>query len=204
MLHAVATRADVGIPKAECLKKHFSLIFPECQVDAKVLLYDVSSEEEILSGNPDFVLDCIDNIDTKVALLAACVHGGLKVLSATGAGARADPTRIHVADLRESTNDPLSRVVRHRLRKDHAIEGGIPVVFSLEKPKAKLLPFRGPSGKEDNPSNYQVRMLAYYFCSLKFDHLKSSSGEIASAILQQKLEFKIHLDGAKAVFLLER
>ncbi|XP_052477414.1 uncharacterized protein LOC105798462 isoform X4 [Gossypium raimondii] len=35
--------------------------------------------------------------------------------------------------------------VRHRLRKDHGIEGGIPVVFSLEKPKAKLLPFRGPS-----------------------------------------------------------
>nr|KJB43185.1 hypothetical protein B456_007G187700 [Gossypium raimondii] len=153
--HAVATRADVGIPKAECLKKHFSSIFPECQVDAKVLLYDVSSEEEILSGNPDFVLDCIDNIDTKVALLAACVRRGLKVLSATGAGARADPTRIRVADLRESTNDPLSRSVRHRLRKDHGIEGGIPVVFSLEKPKAKLLPFRGPSGEEDNPSDYQ-------------------------------------------------
>ncbi|KAL1063362.1 hypothetical protein V6Z11_D13G138500 [Gossypium hirsutum] len=45
--------------------------------------------------------------------------------------------------------------VRHRLRKDHGIEGGIPVVFSLEKPKAQLLPFRGPSGEEDNPSDYQ-------------------------------------------------
>ncbi|XVF28853.1 hypothetical protein REPUB_Repub15cG0067800 [Reevesia pubescens] len=154
--HAVATRADVGIPKAECLKKHFSSIFPECQIDVKVLLYDLSSEEEILSGNPDFVLDCIDNIDTKVALLAACVRRGLKVLSATGAGARADPTRIRLADLRESTNDPLSRAVRYRLRKDYGIEGGIPVVFSLEKPKAKLLPFRGPSGEEENPSDYQI------------------------------------------------
>ncbi|OMO56736.1 UBA/THIF-type NAD/FAD binding protein [Corchorus capsularis] len=156
--HAVATRADVGVPKAECLKKHFSSIFPECQIDAKVLLYDSSSEEEILSGNPDFVLDCIDNIDTKVSLLAACVRRNLKVLSATGAGARADPTRIRVADLRESTNDPLSRSVRHRLRKDYGIEGGIPVVFSLEKPKVKLLPFKGPSGEEDkdNPSDYQV------------------------------------------------
>lgn len=46
-----------------------------------------------------------------MALLAACVRRGLKVLSATGAGARADPTRIRVADLRESTNDPLSRSV---------------------------------------------------------------------------------------------
>ncbi|XP_027073477.2 tRNA threonylcarbamoyladenosine dehydratase-like isoform X1 [Coffea arabica] len=154
--HAVATREDVGTPKALCLKKHFQSIFPECHVNAKVLLYDSSSEEEILSGNPDFVLDCIDNIDAKVALLAACVRRGLKVLSATGAGARADPTRIRVADLRESTNDPLSRSVRHRLRKDYGIDGGIPVVFSLEKPKAKLLPFKGPSGEEENPSDYQV------------------------------------------------
>ncbi|KAB2045673.1 hypothetical protein ES319_D01G177400v1 [Gossypium barbadense] len=61
----------------------------------------------------------------------------------------------------------LHHQVRHCLRKDHGIEGGIPVVFSLEKPKAKLLPFRGPSGEEDNPSDYQVRMLASYFSSFK-------------------------------------
>ncbi|XP_009370075.2 tRNA threonylcarbamoyladenosine dehydratase isoform X1 [Pyrus x bretschneideri] len=154
--HAVATRADVGIPKAQCLKEHFLSIFPECHIDAKVLLYNESSEEEILAGHPDFVLDCIDNIDTKVALLAACVRRGLNVLSATGAGARADPTRIRVADLRQSTNDPLSRSVRHRLRRDYGIEGGVTVVFSLEKPKAKLLPFKGPSGEEENPSDYQI------------------------------------------------
>lgn len=53
--------------------------------------------------------------------------------------------------------------VRHRLRKDYGIEGGFPVVFSLEKPKVKLLPFKGSNGEEDNPADYQVRMLAYYF-----------------------------------------
>lgn len=61
-----------------------------------------------------------------------------------------------MADLRESTNDPLSRTVRHRLKKDHGIDSGIPVVFSLEKPKTKLLPFRGTSGEEENPSDYQI------------------------------------------------
>ncbi|XP_020517831.1 tRNA threonylcarbamoyladenosine dehydratase isoform X3 [Amborella trichopoda] len=109
--HAVATRDDVGTPKALCLQKHFASIFPECKVEAKVQLYDVSTEEEILGGRPDFVLDCIDNIDTKV---------------------------------------------RHRLRRDYGIEGGITVVFSLEKPKAKLLPFKGLSGDEENPSDYQI------------------------------------------------
>ncbi|WOL20135.1 tRNA threonylcarbamoyladenosine dehydratase 2 [Canna indica] len=154
--HAVANRGDVGTPKAICLKKHFAAIFPESQIEARVQLYDASAEDEILSGNPDFVLDCIDNIDTKVSLLAACVRRGLKVLSAMGAGARADPTRIRIADLRESTNDPLSRSVRYRLRKDYGIEGGIPVVFSLEKPKVKLLPFKSLTGEEENPSDYQI------------------------------------------------
>lgn len=56
----------MGTPKASCLKKHFSLIYPECQIEARVQLYDSSAEDEILSGQPDFVLDCIDNIDTKV------------------------------------------------------------------------------------------------------------------------------------------
>jgi tRNA A37 threonylcarbamoyladenosine dehydratase len=64
----VATRDDVGTPKALCLKRHFSMIYPECQIDARVQLYDPSSEAEILSGQPDFVLDCIDNIDTKVMI----------------------------------------------------------------------------------------------------------------------------------------
>ncbi|GLJ11948.1 hypothetical protein SUGI_0180760 [Cryptomeria japonica] len=154
--HAVATRDDVGTSKALCLKTHFQSIFPESQIDARVQLYDASSEEDILGGQPDFILDCIDNIDTKVSLLAACVRRGLKVLSATGAGARADPTRIRIADLSESSTDPLSRAVRHRLRREHGIDGGISVVFSLEKPKVKLLPFKAPNGEEENPSEYQI------------------------------------------------
>ncbi|KAL6335682.1 hypothetical protein AAG906_032872 [Vitis piasezkii] len=187
--HAVATREDVGIPKAQCLKKHFSAIFPECQIDARVLLYDASSEEDILSGHPDFVLDCIDNIDTKVALLAACVRRGLKVLSATGAGARADPTRIRVADLRESTNDPLSRSVRHRLRKDYGIEGGIPVVFSLEKPKVKLLPFKGSIREEENPSDYQG---SHHTSS--WNHSCNFGQIMASYVVTQLAGFQVHTE----------
>lgn len=53
------------------------------------------------------------------------------------------------------------------MRKGYGIEGGIPVVFSLEKPKAKLLPFQGPSGEAENPSDYQVRNLSV----IRNDHL---------------------------------
>ena len=49
-------------------------------------MYTEAAEEQLLGGSPDFVLDAIDNIDTKVELLAACHRRGLPVLSSAGAG----------------------------------------------------------------------------------------------------------------------
>ena len=53
-------------------------------------MYTEEAEEQLLAGNPDFVLDAIDNIDTKVALLAACHRRGIPVLSSAGAGQHFD------------------------------------------------------------------------------------------------------------------
>jgi molybdopterin/thiamine biosynthesis adenylyltransferase len=98
-----------------------------------------SAEAELLDGQPDCVLDCIDNIDTKVALLAACVRRGLRVLSVAGAGGKADPTRLHVADLADCARDPLARAVRQKLRRGHGIKSGVPVLFSTETPRCGLV-----------------------------------------------------------------
>ena len=59
---------------------------PEAQIDVRVAMYTAADEDEMLSGQPDYVLDAIDNIDTKVVLLAACRRRGLPVLCVAGAG----------------------------------------------------------------------------------------------------------------------
>jgi len=137
--HAVATRADVGKNKAECLAAQFRRIFPEALLDVRVAMYNKDSEAELLCNNPDFVVDCIDNIDTKVDLLAACYHRDIPVLSCGGAGSKCDPTRVRIVDLAESVVDPLSRAVRHRLRRSYQVERGIPIVLSTEKQHCKLV-----------------------------------------------------------------
>lgn len=71
-----------------------------------------------------------------------------------GAGAKADPTRIRIADISESNVDPLARAVRVRLRRDHNISAGLPVVLSTERPRCALVP-AGNAG--DNPLDYQVQ-----------------------------------------------
>ena len=137
--HAVASRADVGTSKAECLAAHFREIYPEAVLDVRVAMYEESAEEELLGGNPDFVVDCIDNIDTKVHLLAACVRRQVPVLACGGAGAKCDPTRVRIVDIAESVVDPLARAVRHRLKRDHGIDGGVPVLLSTEKQRCELV-----------------------------------------------------------------
>ena len=82
--------STVTCPAASSLlQEHFHQILPEADVEATNAMYTEAAEEQLLSKNPDFVLDAIDNIETKVALLAACHRRGIPVLSSAGAGAPA-------------------------------------------------------------------------------------------------------------------
>lgn len=116
---------------------------------------------------PDFVVDAIDNIDTKVDLLKYCHENEIPVLSAMGAGCKSDPTRIIVGDIGTSTDDGLSRATRRRL-KLKGITSGIPVIYSTEKGgegKAELLPLdeeefeKGNVGDLGPMANFRARIL---------------------------------------------
>ncbi|KAK9894842.1 ubiquitin-protein ligase molybdopterin-converting factor [Cystobasidium minutum MCA 4210] len=139
--HTVATLADVGTSKVQCCKAHFKRIVPWVHIDAQNELFSLESADRLLSGSPDYVLDCIDNISTKVDLLAYCVKNGLKVFSAMGAGGKYDPTRVQISDISETFEDPLARSVRVRLKKA-GVSSGVPVVYSTERPSTlgRLMP----------------------------------------------------------------
>eukprot|EP00892_Ulva_mutabilis_P005556 jgi/Ulvmu1/3372/UM156_0029.1 len=138
--HAVATRADVGLPKATVLAQHFDAIFPEVSVEPVVAMYTQATEELILGGaHVDMVIDAIDNLDTKADLIAACKARSIPVLCVGGAAAKADPTRISFMDLAEASVDPLIRSVRHRLRTVHGVKAGVQVLLSTEKPRCGLV-----------------------------------------------------------------
>lgn len=112
-------------------------------------------------------MDAIDNIDSKVALLEYCHKNDLPVISSMGAGCKSDPTRLFIGDISNSTEDPLSRSTRRRLRAV-GVASGIPVVYSTEKPgpgKAELLPLpeeeylKGSVGDLGVLPDFRVRIL---------------------------------------------
>jgi tRNA A37 threonylcarbamoyladenosine dehydratase len=172
--HSVATLADVGTPKVHCLRKRLQAIVPWCSFDCRNQLFSIAEADNLLGTTeegrqPDWVIDAIDNIDSKVALLAYCHQRGLKVISSMGAGCKSDPTRIFIGDISTSSDDPLSRSCRRRLRAPpYGISSGIPVVYSSEKPgpgKASLLPLpeeefaKGTVGDLAPMQDFRVRIL---------------------------------------------
>ncbi|KAM0791713.1 hypothetical protein ACM66B_003982 [Microbotryomycetes sp. NB124-2] len=164
--HSVATLAQVGTPKVTACADYYAQIAPWVQVDARVALFSEEDADELLSGNPDYVVDAIDNIDTKVDLIAHCHKNGIKVFSSFGAGAKSDPSTIQISDISCTFEDPLARVVRRKL-KLKGITHGVPVVYSTEKPRKDigLLPLpqeEFEKGKVDELSaiaNFRVRIL---------------------------------------------
>lgn len=169
--HAVATLADVGTPKVHCLRRRLEQVTPWVHFDCRNELFgEASAEAQLGDMNgqaPDFVIDAIDNIDSKVALLNYCAKNKLKVISSMGAGCKSDPTKILIGDISASTDDRLSKSTRRKLRA-LGVKDGIPVVFSTEKSgpgKAELLPLpeeefaKGKVGELGVLPDFRVRIL---------------------------------------------
>lgn len=78
----------------------------------------------------DLVIDCIDDIPAKVAMAQICYK---KLLSSMGGAKRLDPTKIEVASIKKTTNDPFARKIRYELKKA-GFKGDYKVVFSTEAP----------------------------------------------------------------------
>ncbi|KIH91631.1 ThiF family protein [Sporothrix brasiliensis 5110] len=162
--HAVATLADVGRPKVRVLSRRLLAVAPWVRFDLRGEKFDKASAARLLGPWRDadvegasgagadgtkerpvsFIVDAIDNIDTKVELLRYCHEHKLPIIASMGAGTKSDPTKVVVGDIGSSAEDRLSRATRRRL-KLLGITSGIPAVYSTERTeagdgKAALLP----------------------------------------------------------------
>ena len=116
--HATATRIDVGTPKVLALRDALLRIDPSADIDARVQLFDANAAAHLLSGDPACVVDAIDDLTTKAALLSYCVQQQMSVICALGAGGKADACALHVGRLSEVVNDPIATTMLRRLRKE--------------------------------------------------------------------------------------
>lgn len=126
----IALTSTIGQPKVEVLKNRLLDINPDCEV---ITIHDRYIEgSNLLDGGYDYVIDAIDSVSDKVALILDAHNRGLNIISAMGAGNRCDIPEFKVVDIYKTFNDGLSKVVRKKLR-DNGINHH-KVVFTTSLP----------------------------------------------------------------------
>jgi tRNA A37 threonylcarbamoyladenosine dehydratase len=135
-----ALLSTVGQSKAELMRARIADINPDCRVTLLRTFLTTENVNELVPADCDYVIDCIDSLACKEALVAESFKRGMKVASSMGAGNRLDPTHIKVADIGKTEMCPLAKQMRHRLRRHHGIRKGVLTVFSDEHPSAPLPP----------------------------------------------------------------
>jgi tRNA A37 threonylcarbamoyladenosine dehydratase len=134
-----ALLSTVGQSKAEVMKARIADINPNCEVTLIRTFLGRENVHELVPQDCDYVIDCIDSMNCKVALVSYSVSIGLNVASSMGAGNKLDPSRIRVADISATSICPLAREMRKHLR-DLGITQGILTVYTDEHPRPTLPP----------------------------------------------------------------
>lgn len=133
-----ALTSTIGQLKTEIMQQRVEQINPECKLHIIDDFIDKQNLADYICSDFDYVIDAIDNVKTKAALLAYCKRHKIKVLTIGGAGGQTDPRQIQIADITKAIQDPLLAKVRSNLRKEFNFSQnpkrkfGIDCVFSSQ------------------------------------------------------------------------
>ncbi len=127
-----------GKAKTDAMAERIRAINPACRVETIEDFVTPDNVEKMLGRGFDCVVDAIDQVRTKAAMIAWCARHGVALVTAGGAGGQIDPVRIEITDLARTVQDPLLAKVRSLLRKEYGFtrdpkkKFGIPAVYSSE------------------------------------------------------------------------
>lgn len=129
----IADTSTVGQGKAEIMARRAGVINPECQAEAEQVFVDATNCDALLDKHrPDFIIDCIDTVSSKLLIIKWAKENGVKIISSMGTGNKLDPSKFQITDIKKTSVCPLARVMRREL-KNMGITS-LPVLFSTEEP----------------------------------------------------------------------
>lgn len=112
-----ALESTLGMPKAEVAAARINDIDPAIKAEPVRAYVDAEVCDRLGLADFDYVVDAVDSVEAKVLLAVRCRDLGVPIISCMGAGNRLDPTQFRVCDIYSTSNDPLARVMRSRLRR---------------------------------------------------------------------------------------
>lgn len=128
-----ALHSTVGEEKVRVLERRFKDINPDLRLVVRPEYLEEQDVEALLDGEHyDFIVDAIDTIAPKCALIMGAMRRRLRIVSSMGAGAKTDITQVRFADLWETYHCGLSKAVRSRLKRE-GMRRPLPVVFCTQQ-----------------------------------------------------------------------
>ena len=128
----VALHSTIGRPKCEILAERLRDINPGIELTIVNRFIKDNETDELLDSAPfDYVVDAIDTLSPKLALIKGSLDRGIPLVSSMGAGAKTDPTLMEIKDIAKTHHCPLAHMLRKRLHKI-GIKRGFWAVFSPE------------------------------------------------------------------------
>jgi tRNA A37 threonylcarbamoyladenosine dehydratase len=128
----LATRKTVGKYKVDAAAERVAEINPDCKVNTYKTFYMPDTQEQFDFSKFDYIVDAIDTVTGKLAIIENAKKANVPVISSMGAGNKVDPTAFRVADIYQTSVCPLAKVMRRELRK-RGIDS-LKVVYSQEEP----------------------------------------------------------------------
>lgn len=128
----IANLDDIGLSKCEAMKKRILSINKEALIEIHNCFFLPSNEDEFDFTEYDYVIDAVDTVSAKIAIICKAKKSNVNVISSMGAGNKLNPTMFEVTDIYKTKVDPLSKVLRNELKKRRI--KNLKVVYSPERP----------------------------------------------------------------------
>lgn len=147
-----ATYETIGKSKTQVMKERILTYRKDCTIVTKDLFYCEENNTILFDEPIDFVVDAIDTMSSKLAIIKYCLKNKIKFISSMGMANRMDPTKIEICDLMKTNYDPVAKIMRNLVRKNK-IKGKIPVAWSSEQPtvQTKVINENGITRKQKMP-----------------------------------------------------
>ncbi len=147
----IATGKTVGEYKVDVAEERIKDINPECNVRTYKTFFLPETEDDFDFSEYDYVVDAIDTVTGKLAIIEKAVREDVPVISSMGAGNKTDPTAFEVADIFETSVCPLAKVMRRECRKRNI--DSLKVVYSKEEPVRPLEDLSGGTKRRAIPGS---------------------------------------------------
>ena len=130
----IADTTTIGKKKTSVMAERIKNINPDCVVIEKDVFITAENAVEIIkSEEVDYVIDAIDNVTAKIAIIEYCKANNISIISSMGTGNKLDPFKFKIADIQKTSVCPLARVMRYELKKRNITK--VDVLYSEEEPR---------------------------------------------------------------------